>query len=85
MVRLGLTHPPAGATAFLFCTREYHWGNMAFLLVANIIAIGTATLINNLSDKRQYPTSWGFRPLLELLESKKVGDGGDDGELDKKK
>jgi CBS-domain-containing membrane protein len=60
MVKLGITHPPAGASALLFSTGEYGWGNMMFMLVGNIMAVLTATIINNMSYKRQYPTFWGF-------------------------
>jgi hypothetical protein len=51
---------------------------MGVLLIGNVVAIGVATIVNNLSDRRQYPTYWGlgtvvqfFRPLddEEVLKS----------------
>ena len=60
MVKLKLTHPPAGATALMFTTGNFGWGNMAALLLGNVLAILLATLINNLgSIRRQYPVYWG--------------------------
>lgn len=63
MVKLGITHPPAGASALLFATGQYGWDNMAWVLLGNFVAIVVATFINNLSDKRQYPTYWGLGVL----------------------
>lgn len=62
MVKLGITHPPAGASALIFATGEARWGNMAFLLIGNLIAIASATIINNASNKRQYPI---YTPMLD--------------------
>jgi HPP family len=75
MVKLGITHPPAGATALILTTavstsQRSSWGNMATSLLGNVIAIGMSTVINNASNKRQYPIYWGFsreeltRPFL---------------------
>ena len=65
MVRLGLTHPPAGASALLFALGPDRWeaSHLAVLLLAYFIAIGMATFLNNLSDRRQYPTFWGLAPF----------------------
>jgi HPP family len=65
MVKLGVTHPPAGATALLLSTtisssQRNSWGNMATSLLGNVIAVIMSTLINNASNKRQYPIYWGF-------------------------
>jgi hypothetical protein len=62
MVRLGLTHPPAGAAALLFALAPQRWqgSHLAILLVSNVIAVGMATILNNISDTRQYPTFWGL-------------------------
>jgi CBS-domain-containing membrane protein len=67
MVGLGITHPPAGAAALIFSSGSLGWGNVAFTLVGNAIAIGMATFLNNVSSKRQYPTFWGlqYRVVLE--------------------
>jgi CBS-domain-containing membrane protein len=66
MVKLRVTHPPAGATAMVFATGRYGWGNLVFMLVGNVVAIAVAALINNWSDTRQYPSYWGL-PLIERL------------------
>jgi CBS-domain-containing membrane protein len=58
MVKFGVTHPPAGAVALLFSTGKYGWGNLLFIMIGNAIAILAATLINNLSDSRQFPSFW---------------------------
>jgi CBS-domain-containing membrane protein len=61
MVKLGVTHPPAGAATVIFVTNStLSWGSMGFMLIADLLAIGSATLINNISEKRQYPTFWGL-------------------------
>lgn len=61
MGALGVTHPPAGAAAMIFSSGTYGWVHMGMMLFANLIALSIA-LINNVSDKRQYPTFWGFWP-----------------------
>ena len=61
MVRLGITHPPAGAAALIFSSGLLDWTHVLMMMVGNAIAIGTATLVNNMSEKRQYPMYWdGF-------------------------
>eukprot|EP00525_Craspedostauros_australis_P012342 CAMPEP_0198110652 /NCGR_PEP_ID=MMETSP1442-20131203/2673_1 /TAXON_ID= /ORGANISM="Craspedostauros australis, Strain CCMP3328" /LENGTH=135 /DNA_ID=CAMNT_0043766799 /DNA_START=74 /DNA_END=481 /DNA_ORIENTATION=+ len=67
MVKLGITHPPAGAAALLFSTGRFTWNQVWIMLMANAVAVVLATLLNNFNDKRQYPTFWGFRPIRELL------------------
>lgn len=69
MVRLGLTHPPAGAAAMLFALGpdRLKASHLAVLLLAYVIAIFMATVLNNLSDQRQYPTSWGLSPLKPMV------------------
>lgn len=63
MTRLGITHPPAGAAALIFTGNEkLGWGNMLFMLVGTVLAVLSATFVNNWSDKRQYPSYWGIRP-----------------------
>jgi len=67
MVKLGVTHPPAGGAAIVFSSSRMSWINMAYMLAGNVIAIASCTFINNLSDKRQYPTFWGLRPIVDPL------------------
>jgi HPP family len=65
MVKLGITHPPAGATALILATTASNsqrnpWGSMATSLFGHVVAIVMSTLINNTSNQRQYPIYWGF-------------------------
>ena len=60
MARLGITHPPAGASAMLFSGGDYSWIHMAIMLGGNVLAIIAATVINDMNDRRQYPTTWGL-------------------------
>mmetsp|Transcript_13654 Transcript_13654/g.29713 ORF Transcript_13654/g.29713 Transcript_13654/m.29713 type:complete len:98 (-) Transcript_13654:51-344(-) len=60
MARTGTTHPPAGAAALIIAGGGYTWGDMGIMIAGNILAIFSATVINNLNVKRQYPTSWGL-------------------------
>ena len=61
MHKLGLTHPPAGAIAITLVTTPssatWRWV-MTPLLAGNVICIGVAVLVNNLSSRRQYPLYW---------------------------
>ena len=71
MVKLGITHPPAGAAALLFASGSHGWGNMLMMLVGNVIAIGSASLINNISKSRQYPMYWMGVPLQKVVDWQK--------------
>ena len=61
MAKLGLTHPPAGAACFIYISAPAAATNQGWLfllcplLAGNIICCVMAMVINNLSDKRQYP------------------------------
>ena len=60
MAKLGLTHPPAGAAAFIYIAAppavSQGWLFLLCpLLAGNVICCVMATAINNLSEKRQYP------------------------------
>ena len=69
MVKLGLTHPPAGAMALLFSEGNLGWSHFAVSLLGSVIAIAMATFINNSTELRQYPTSWGFNELNDYVKS----------------
>jgi CBS-domain-containing membrane protein len=60
MTRCGVTHPPAGASAFLFASGLYGITHFVLLLAANFIAIFFGIVTNNLSEKRQYPTYYAI-------------------------
>ena len=72
MARLAVVHPPGGASALLFASGKYTWSNMFTMLVANMVAIGMAILINNFNMLRQYPTYWGFGVTKKILCPKKA-------------
>lgn len=59
MAKLGVTHPPAGASCLLMASStSRRWEEYGYMLLGYCIAIPAATLINNLSRQRQYPTYW---------------------------
>mmetsp|Transcript_24607 Transcript_24607/g.68610 ORF Transcript_24607/g.68610 Transcript_24607/m.68610 type:complete len:232 (-) Transcript_24607:184-879(-) len=66
MVKFGITHPPAGATALIFSARRFAWGQIGMTLLASVVAIVCSTFFNNLQKKRQYPTYWGFRYISKM-------------------
>ena len=66
MAKLGVTHPPAGALAVIYATGDYHWGNLPLTLLANVIAVGVAIVVNNLNEKRQYPQYWYLNPFKKI-------------------
>lgn len=64
MQLLGVSHPPAGAVSLIFITggpriTDPGWMFLAApLALGNVVAVLLASLINNLSPKRQYPMFW---------------------------
>lgn len=71
MVKFGFLHAPAAGVALTFASGSQKWSNILAQVSGNLVIIAVGSLINNLSDKRQYPTSWGFRPLVEWYRRKK--------------
>ena len=61
---LGVSHPPAGAVSLLFIIGPPRitgmgWGFLLCpLLLGNVIAVLLASIVNNLSSRRQYPMYW---------------------------
>ncbi|CAB9513257.1 HPP family [Seminavis robusta] len=68
MVKLGVTHPPAGAHAVLYASGKYNFGFYALVVLSSAISVIPATLVNNLSSKRQYPTYWTLIPWNQKTE-----------------
>ena len=66
MVKCGATHPPAGAAALLFSNGSRSWQNLGMMLMGNVVAIVCAAIINNANERRQYPTFWGIKPIIDL-------------------
>uniref|UniRef100_A0A7S4R3C7 HPP transmembrane region domain-containing protein n=1 Tax=Ditylum brightwellii TaxID=49249 RepID=A0A7S4R3C7_9STRA len=60
MARLGIVHPPAGAAAVALSSGRYNWIYYFLFLLCNCLSLVPAIAINNMSEKRQYPTYWGI-------------------------
>lgn len=67
MGRAAAVHPPGGAAALLFSSGTYSWSNMVTFMLADVITIGMAVLINNSNSLRQYPTYWGLGVTKHLF------------------
>jgi len=65
MTKISIVNPPAAANAFLFVGPKFNSSNIIFVLIMSIMTICSSMLINNLSQKRQYPTYWGVSSLWE--------------------
>eukprot|EP00553_Chaetoceros_curvisetus_P013874 CAMPEP_0204638664 /NCGR_PEP_ID=MMETSP0717-20131115/39975_1 /ASSEMBLY_ACC=CAM_ASM_000666 /TAXON_ID=230516 /ORGANISM="Chaetoceros curvisetus" /LENGTH=192 /DNA_ID=CAMNT_0051658489 /DNA_START=66 /DNA_END=644 /DNA_ORIENTATION=+ len=61
MAKLGVTHPPGGALATIYCSGGYHWGHLVMSLIGCWVCISVAVIVNNLNERRQYPMYWSFR------------------------
>lgn len=59
VVKLGIPHPPAAAHSVVYASGHYGWMFYMLVILGSIVSIIPATLINNLSSKRQYPTYIG--------------------------
>ena len=70
MAKIGVVNPPAAANAFVFASGSWGYTNRVVALFGNVVAIMCAVLINNVSDKRQYPSFWGIPPILQCSPSK---------------
>ncbi|CAJ1961153.1 unnamed protein product [Cylindrotheca closterium] len=69
MVKCSAIHPPAGAAAVVFSSGTFTWIQVGMMLVGNVLAILSSTLINNWNDQRQFPTFWGFRPINDYFSA----------------
>ena len=62
--RCGVLHPPAGAASLIFVVGGARITDLGWmylltpLLVGNLVCCMMAMLVNNLSQKRQYPVFW---------------------------
>ena len=57
------THPPGGATALIVCQYATlpRWGGYSYavtVLVASLVMLIVALIVNNLDPRRHYPTYW---------------------------
>ncbi len=68
MAKTCIVSPPAAANAFVFADGTWQWTSLLTALVGSIIAILFSVLINNLSAKRQYPSSWGIPRVLQCYD-----------------
>ena len=87
-LKAGITHPPAGASALLIASNpKFSLSLLPPVLISNFIAIFMSTLINNLSEKRQYPTFFymGERTIANALFGCCAPEGGfEDIDIDEK-
>ena len=60
MAKLGVPHPPAGAHSVIYASGDFGWMFYMLVVLSSIITVAPATIINNISPKRQYPTFWGY-------------------------
>ena len=68
MTALGVTHPPAGAHATIWADGNHDWKFYAIVVLCSAVSVIPATIINNMSLKRQYPTYWGYLPKWIYLK-----------------
>jgi len=67
MVKVGVVHPPAGAHAVLYASGKYSFVYYSLVVLSTAISVIPATLVNNMSQKRQYPTYWGVPNWVQDL------------------
>ena len=75
MAKLGVLHPPAGAHAVMYSTGDYGFAFYALVILSCSLSIIPATLVNNMSLKRQYPTYWALVNIPENWRNMFVGKG----------
>lgn len=68
MVKLGLVHPPAGAHSVVYASGKYNFGFYALVVLSTALSVIPATIVNNMSRKRQYPTYWGISQTLSWVK-----------------
>ncbi|KAL7533069.1 hypothetical protein ACHAXR_005021, partial [Thalassiosira sp. AJA248-18] len=68
MAKAGVTHPPAGAASVLLASGNHNFGVYGWMVLASALSVIPATLVNNMSSKRQYPIYWGKMVPSKLLE-----------------
>lgn len=70
MVKLGIPHPPAGAHSVLYSSGDYGWVYYGLVVLSSAVSVVPAIVVNNMSEKRQYPTYWGYGPssILKLAQ-----------------
>ena len=71
MVKLGIPHPPAGAHSVIYASGLYGWKFYFLVVLSSIISVAPATMVNNLSQKRQYPTFWDYVPSYFMTRIKR--------------
>lgn len=62
MSKLGVIHPPAGGAAIILSSGRLSgvWLHYLLIVSASVISLFPSIVLNNLSQKRQYPTYWGL-------------------------
>jgi hypothetical protein len=72
MVKLGITHPPAGAFSVIFAQGNHNWGFYGVAVLSSAVSIIPAVMINNLSQRRMYPSYWGYLPSAVVQKVREV-------------
>jgi hypothetical protein len=72
MVKLGIPHPPAGAHSVIYAAGNHSWVFYALVVLCSAVSILPATIINNMSEKRQYPIYWGYLPNFLYRKTKAI-------------
>ena len=62
MTAAGVVHPPAGAHATIWADADHNWYFYVIVVLCSVVSVVPATIINNMSVKRQYPVYWGYLP-----------------------
>lgn len=62
MTACGVVHPPAGAHATIWADQDHNWAFYLIVVFCSVVSVIPATIINNMSTKRSYPTYWGYLP-----------------------
>ena len=71
MIKLGMPHPPAGAHSVIYAEGKHNWGFYSLVVLCSAVSIAPATIVNNMSQKRQYPIYWGYLPDALAAQWKK--------------
>jgi CBS-domain-containing membrane protein len=58
MAKCRVPHPPAGAHSNIYAGGQYDWTLYGFVVLGAAIYMHPVVLINDLSERRQYP--WGY-------------------------
>mmetsp|Transcript_11570 Transcript_11570/g.32041 ORF Transcript_11570/g.32041 Transcript_11570/m.32041 type:complete len:591 (+) Transcript_11570:152-1924(+) len=73
MTALGVIHPPAGAHSVIYASGSYNWVFYVLVVIGAMISVAPAVIVNNLSNRRQYPLYWGYWSEYLRLQLRRFG------------